>query len=74
MLETRLFEIEKDIKEVITSGLTMIKTDPSVENEILKIFLSAATRVNDYFIIETERTNTESVAKKTIKYAMFKRF
>lgn len=74
MLKTELLDIEKKVEEAITLGLKMIKAAPSVENEILQMFMTSAMKINDYFIKETERLGTESVGKKVVKYAMFKKF
>jgi len=74
MLETKLSDIEKSVHEAITFSLETIKSDPSLEKEILKMFMTASTRINDYFIRETEKTGTQHVGKSVIKYAMFKKF
>jgi len=74
MLETKLSDIEKSVNEAITFSLETIKSDPSLEKEILKMFMTTSTRINDYFIRETEKTGTQSVGKSVIKYAMFKKF
>ena len=74
MLETKLSDIEKRANEAITFSLETIKSNPSLEKDILKMFMTASTRINDYFIRETKKTGTENVGKSVIKYAMFKRF
>ena len=74
MLETKLSDIEKSVNEAITFSLETIKSDSSLEKEILKMFMTTSTRINDYFIRETEKTGTQSVGKSVIKYAMFKKF
>jgi hypothetical protein len=38
------------------------------------MFMTASTRITNYFIKETESTNTEYVGKNVMKYAMFKKF
>ena len=74
MLETKLLDIEKRANEAITFSLETIKSNPSLEKDILKMFMTASTRINDYFIRETKKTGTQSVGKSVIKYAMFKKF
>lgn len=74
MLEAKLSDIEKSINEAITFSLETIKSDPSLEKEIIQMFIDASTKINNYFIRETERTSTENVGKSIVKYAMFKRF
>ncbi|MDR3597417.1 hypothetical protein [Clostridium sp.] len=74
ILEEELSNIEKKANEIITFSLKSIKSDPSLEKEILKMFMTASTRITNYFIKETESTNTEYVGKNVMKYAMFKKF
>jgi len=74
MLETKLSDIEKSVHEAITFSLETIKSNPSLEKDILRMFMDASLRINDYFFRETEKTGTQSVGKSIIKYAMFKKF
>ena len=74
MLETKLSDIEKMVNEAITFSLETIKSDPSLEKQILQMFVTGSTRINDYFIRETQNTGTEKVGKSVIKYVMFKKF
>ena len=73
-LEADLAEIEKRLKETITSGLELVKANPSNEKNVMSLFINPAMKVYDFFLRETERTGTQSVGKNVIKYAMFKRF
>ncbi|EKQ57396.1 MULTISPECIES: hypothetical protein [unclassified Clostridium] len=73
-IEMELSNIEKMVDEIITFSLNTIKSEPSLEKDILKIFMSTSTRITNYFMKETENTNTEHVGKNVIKYAMFKKF
>ncbi len=73
-LEQELTDIENRIKSVITSGLEMVKNDPSLEKDVLTKFITPAMRIYDFFLKETTRTGTESVGKNAFKYAMFKKF
>ena len=67
MLETKLSDIEKRVNEAITFSLETIKSNPSLEKEILKMFMTASTRINDYFIRETKKTGTRTCRKKCNK-------
>jgi hypothetical protein len=73
ILEVELSIIEKKVNELITFSLKTIKSDPSLEKEILKMFMGASTRVTNHFMIETENTDTQYVGKNVMKYAMFKK-
>lgn len=73
-IEMELSSIEKKVNEIITASLKTIKADPSLEKEILKMFMNTSSRISNYFIKETENTNTEYVGKSVMKYAMFKKF
>jgi len=73
-LVTNLTDIEKSLKAAITTGLEIVKNDSSLENDVLTMFITPSKRIYDYFLKETVRTGTETVGKKAIKYAMFKRF
>lgn len=73
-IEIELSSIEKKVNEIITISLKTIKSDPSLEKEILKMFMNTSSRISNYFIRETENTNTEYVGKNVMKYAMFKKF
>jgi hypothetical protein len=74
IIETKLSDIEKSVHEAITFSLESIKSNPSLEKDIIKMFMDASLRVNSYFFKETEKTGTEKVGKSIIKYAMFKKF
>ena len=73
-IEMELSSIEKKVNEIISKSLKSIKADPSLEREILKMFMNTSSRISNYFIRETENTNTEYVGKNVMKYAMFKKF
>jgi hypothetical protein len=73
-IENELSAIEKRVNEIITFSLKTIKANPSLEKEILNIFMTTSSKISTYFIKETENTNTEHVGKTVIKYAMFKKF
>lgn len=73
-IENELSAIEKRVNELITFSLKTIKANPSLEKEILNMFMTTSSKINTYFIKETENTNTEHVGKTVIKYAMFKKF
>lgn len=74
ILETKLLDIETKVYEAITFSLETIKSDPSLEKEILQLLIPPSKKISDYFFRETERTGTENVGKRVIKYAMFKKF
>lgn len=74
LLETKLSDIEKSLKETITFGLEIIKSDTSLEKKILQMFMGTSEKVNAYFINETVRTGTENIGKSVFKYAIFKKF
>lgn len=73
IFEVELSNIEKKVNELITFSLKTIKSDPSLEKEILKMFITTSTRITNYFMKETENTNTQHIGKNVMKYVMFKR-
>lgn len=73
-LETKLSDIEIRVNEAITFGLESIKSNPSLEKDIIKMFMTTSSQINTYFFNETEKTGTEHVGKSVMKYAMFKKF
>ncbi|OOM15796.1 hypothetical protein [Clostridium saccharobutylicum] len=72
-LETKLSDIEIRVNEAITFGLESIKSNPSLEKDIIKMFMNTSAQINTYFFNETEKTSTEHVGKSVMKYAMFKK-
>ena len=73
-IKEKLSCVNSEIKDLITESYLEIKSNPEIEEELLKSWARCIQELNNFLMKESERTNSKNVYKNMIKIMMFKKF